>query len=52
MNNRRKLLVVLGAGALTAPLAPFAQQQGRVWRVGLGLTIPQSLLISADKMIE
>jgi putative ABC transport system substrate-binding protein len=26
MNNRRKLLVVLGAGALTAPLSSFAQQ--------------------------
>jgi len=34
MNNRRKLLVALGAGALTAPLAAFAQQQGKVWRVG------------------
>jgi putative ABC transport system substrate-binding protein len=34
MNNRRKLIVALGAGALTAPLASFAQQQGKVWRVG------------------
>ena len=34
MNNRRKLIVVLGAGALAAPLASFAQQQGKVWRVG------------------
>jgi putative ABC transport system substrate-binding protein len=34
MNNRRKLLVALGAGALTAPLASFAQQQSKVWRVG------------------
>ena len=34
MNDRRKLLVVLGAGALAAPLACFAQQQGKVWRVG------------------
>jgi putative ABC transport system substrate-binding protein len=34
MNNRRKLLIVLGAGALAAPLASFAQQQGKVWRVG------------------
>ena len=34
MNNRRKLLVALGAGALAAPLSSFAQQQGKVWRVG------------------
>ena len=34
MNNRRKLIVALGAGALTAPFGAFAQQQGKVWRVG------------------
>jgi len=34
MNNRRKLLVALGAGALVAPFCSFAQQQGKVWRVG------------------
>jgi putative ABC transport system substrate-binding protein len=34
MNNRRKLLIALGAGALTAPLGSFAQPQGKVWRVG------------------
>jgi putative ABC transport system substrate-binding protein len=34
MNNRRKLLVVLGAGALAVPLSSFAQQQRKVWRVG------------------
>ena len=34
MNNRRKLVITLGAGALTAPFASFAQQQGKVWRVG------------------
>ena len=33
MNNRRKLVIALGAGALAAPLASFAQQQGKVWRV-------------------
>src|SRR6187549_154904 len=35
MNNRRKLLVALGASVIAAPLASFAQQQGRVWRVGV-----------------
>src|ERR1700693_1227864 len=34
MNNRRKLLLALGAGALAAPFGSFAQQQGKVWRVG------------------
>jgi putative ABC transport system substrate-binding protein len=34
MNNRRKLLVALGASALAAPLGSFAQQQGKVWRIG------------------
>jgi hypothetical protein len=34
MNNRRKLLKALGAGVITAPFASFAQQQGKVWRIG------------------
>ena len=34
MNNRRKLVIALGAGAFVAPLACFAQQPDRVWRVG------------------
>ena len=34
MNPRRKLLIMLGASALAAPLRSFAQQQGKVWRVG------------------
>jgi ABC-type uncharacterized transport system substrate-binding protein len=36
MNNRRKLLVALGAGALalTAPPGAFSEQQGKVWRIG------------------
>jgi putative tryptophan/tyrosine transport system substrate-binding protein len=35
MNNRRKLVIALGAGVLTAPLCSFAQQQGKVGRIGL-----------------
>ena len=40
MNNRRKLLVALGAGALVTPLASFAQQPpARMHRIGfLGST--------------
>ncbi len=34
MNNRRKLVIALGASAFAAPLGSFAQQQGKVWRVG------------------
>jgi putative ABC transport system substrate-binding protein len=34
MNNRRKIIVALGASALAAPFASFAQPQGKVWRLG------------------
>ena len=34
MNKRRKLIVALGAGALAGSLSTFAQQQGKVWRIG------------------
>jgi putative tryptophan/tyrosine transport system substrate-binding protein len=34
MNNRRKLIIALGANVLTAPFGSFAQQQGKAWRVG------------------
>jgi putative ABC transport system substrate-binding protein len=34
LNNRRRLVIALGAGALTAPLAAFAQKKGKVWRIG------------------
>jgi len=34
MNKRRKLVIALGASALAAPFGSFAQQQGKVWRVG------------------
>lgn len=33
MNNRRRLVIALGAGALASPLASFAQQQ-KIWRIG------------------
>jgi putative ABC transport system substrate-binding protein len=35
MNHRRKLVIALGAGVLSAPLACFAQQQGKIWRIGV-----------------
>ena len=35
MNQRRRLIVALGASVLAAPFGSFAQQQGKVWRVGV-----------------
>jgi putative ABC transport system substrate-binding protein len=35
MTTRRDLLIALGASAFVAPLASFAQQQGKVWRIGI-----------------
>lgn len=35
MNARRRLVLALGAGALTAPWVAIAQPKGRVYRVGL-----------------
>jgi len=32
--NRREILIALGAAALTGPISSFAQQQGKVWRIG------------------
>jgi len=32
---RRRLLIALGAGALAAPFAPFAQQRQRIYRIGI-----------------
>ena len=34
MNNRRKLLLVLGVGAFAAPLFAFAQPVGRIFQIG------------------
>jgi putative ABC transport system substrate-binding protein len=34
MHNRRKLLIALVAGAISPSFAVFAQQPGKVWRIG------------------
>jgi hypothetical protein len=44
MNNRRKLVIALGAGALTAPHGSFAQKQGRVWRVGVSTIVDAGII--------
>jgi putative tryptophan/tyrosine transport system substrate-binding protein len=35
MNKRRDLIIALGASALVGPLDSFAQQQRKLWRVGV-----------------
>jgi putative ABC transport system substrate-binding protein len=34
VNTRRKILIVLGVGALAIPLASFAQKTNKTWRIG------------------
>ena len=46
MVTRRRIVIALGAGAL-APLAAFAQQQGKVWRVGF-LSLRHLDLVDTD----
>jgi putative ABC transport system substrate-binding protein len=51
MHNRRKFLIALGAGAVVAPLPLFAQQQGKVWRIGfLTLTSGPDEMVDAFRM--
>ena len=51
MNNRRKLVIALGASPFTAPLCSFAQQQGKVWRIGvLGLAGNQAYARQIDAL--
>jgi hypothetical protein len=51
VNNRREILVALGAAALAsaAPPGAFSQHQGKVGRI---VTIAQSLLLRADEVIQ
>ena len=53
VNTRRKLLAVLGASAVTLPLRSFAQQQGKVWRVGfLSGAVARTLFTPKRKICE
>jgi putative ABC transport system substrate-binding protein len=49
MNNRRKLLIMFGAGALAAPLYSFAQPQGKVWRIGFLSARNRPVSLDADE---
>jgi putative ABC transport system substrate-binding protein len=47
MNNRRKLVIALGASTLAVPFRSLAQQAGKVWRIGyLDFGLRQSTLDS------
>jgi putative ABC transport system substrate-binding protein len=46
MNNRRKLIIALGAGALATSFGSVAQQKGKVWRIGY--LEPSSRQLSLD----
>ena len=35
MNNRRKLVIALGAITLAMPLTSFTQERGKLWRIGI-----------------
>jgi putative ABC transport system substrate-binding protein len=46
VNNRRKLVIALGAGALAAPFKLLAQPATKVWRVGY--LVPRSRPVSLE----
>ncbi len=47
MNNRRKLVIALGAAVLVTPFAALAQQKGKVWRIGYLETSARQLALEA-----
>ena len=42
MNNRRRLVIALGAGTFVTPFSAIAQQKSKVWRIGFLWERPQS----------
>lgn len=48
MINRRKIIVAVGVCAVVSPLHSFAQQQGKVWRVGVLSTRNRPASLDAD----
>ncbi len=49
MNNRRKLLLALGASALASPLTPLAQPATKVWRVGFLIARNRQETLDSDE---
>ena len=53
MNRRRRIIFVFGVGALAAPLASVAQQEGKVWRMGfLGVTTASAYVSELEAIRE
>jgi hypothetical protein len=52
MVNRRKILVALGAGLFTAPLAAGAQPTGKVYRIGFIATAPRNEIEHLIKALD
>ena len=48
MNRRDTLVALLVLGAVSGPLASFAQQQGKIWRVGFLVPRRRPVSIDAD----
>ena len=51
MNNRRKLLIALGAAALASPLTPNAQPQTKVWRIGFLYLLSRQSAVDTGRYI-
>ena len=51
MNNRRKLVIALGASAIASPYGSFAQQSAKVWRIGY-LTLRSRIEFREETLIE
>lgn len=47
MNKRRRLVMAIGAGAVTAPFRAYAQQ-GKVWRVGILASRSRPVSLESD----
>ena len=52
MVNRRKILVALGAGLFSAPLAAGAQPTGKVYRIGFIATAPRNEIEHLIKSLD
>jgi putative ABC transport system substrate-binding protein len=50
MNNRRKLIIALGTGALATSFGSVAQQKGKVWRIGFLDAASRQATLDSDQM--
>ena len=52
MTTRRQVVIALGAGALAAPFASFAQQAPKVWRIGFLVARSRPASIDSDNQSQ